>query len=302
MTDIESILAEVRRLDAEATKGPWFYNSYSGVFSEPVSREYDVAVEALPDDAPAEAFDGLVEPCCAHVPVVGGDTATAQGARDAALIAAYRTAAPLLADECERLRACMAKAGLAAFMREGDPEAVAEHLRSVIDSYEKPAAECSRLQAEVTQLRAERDMPCAHRLEEERLQERVRVLEADYEDGGASTNRELARRLLAAEKRAMVLEGERDEAREWVRKMQRANTTTCIFCGLEQTGIDAEQLRAHAATCSRHPLRVLTEALRPFAECGPFEGFARDERIGYRNLTVGDFDTARAALEGIESP
>ena len=38
-------------------------------------------------------------------------------------------------------------------------------------------AECSRLQAEVTQLRAERDMPCAHRLEEERLQERVRALE-----------------------------------------------------------------------------------------------------------------------------
>ena len=164
MTDLPALIAEVRRLDAAATKGPWFYNSYSGVFSEPVSREYDVAVEALPDDAPAEAFGGLVEPCCAHVPVVGGDTATAQGARDAALIAEYRTAAPLLADEC------------------------------------------SRLQAEVTQLRAERDMPCAHRLEEERLQERVRVLEADYEDGGASTNRELARRLLAAEKRAMVLE------------------------------------------------------------------------------------------------
>ena len=212
--DLPALIARVRELDAEATKGPWFYNSYSGVFSEPVSREYDAAVEALPDDAPAEAFDGLVEPCCAHVPVVGGDTATAQGARDAALIAAYRTAAPLLAAECERLRACMAKAGLAAFMRAGDPEAVAEHLRSVIDSYEKPAAECSRLQAEVTQLRAEvtqlraeRDMPCAHRLEEERLQERVRVLEADYEDGGASTNRELARRLLAAEERVRVLEG-----------------------------------------------------------------------------------------------
>ena len=103
-TDLPALIAEVRRLDAEATKGPWFYNSYSGVFSEPVSREYDVAVEALPDDAPAEAFDGLVEPCCAHVPVVGGDTATAQGARDAALIAAYRTAAPLLAAECSRLQ------------------------------------------------------------------------------------------------------------------------------------------------------------------------------------------------------
>ena len=134
--DLPALIAEVHRLDAEATKGPWFYNSYSGVFSEPVSREYDAAVEALPDDAPDEAFGGLVEPCCAHVPVVGGDTATAQGAHDAALIAAYRTAAPLLADEC------------------------------------------SRLQAEVAQLRAERDMPCAHRLEEERLQELVRVLEA----------------------------------------------------------------------------------------------------------------------------
>ena len=102
--DLPALIARVRELDAEATKGPWFYNSYSGVFSEPVSREYDVAVDALPDDAPAEAFDGLVEPCCAHVPVVGGDTATAQGARDAALIAAYRTAAPLLAAECSRLQ------------------------------------------------------------------------------------------------------------------------------------------------------------------------------------------------------
>jgi hypothetical protein len=203
--DLPALIARVRELDAEATKGPWFYNSYSGVFSEPVSREYDVAVEALPDDAPAEAFDGLVEPCCAHVPVVGGDTATAQGARDAALIAEYRTAAPLLAAECERLQLDNARlddsiltelenrdnnaewADKLAYAI-ADVETIGEHTNlnnpwsNALDAAENLHDECSR------------------------LQERVRVLEFDYDDGGAATNRELARRLLAAEKRAMVLE------------------------------------------------------------------------------------------------
>lgn len=82
--------------------------------------------------------------------------------------------------EIERLRACMKKAGLAAFMRDGDPEAVAEHLRSVIDSYEKPAAECSRLQAEAAEhIRAKllaMATAAAAQVECERLQERVRVL------------------------------------------------------------------------------------------------------------------------------
>lgn len=133
-TDLPALIAEVRRLDAEATKGPWFYNSYSGVFSEPVSREYDVAVEALPDDAPAEAFDGLVEPCCAHVPVVGGDTATAQGARDAALIAAYRTAAPLLAAECERLRDILAAVAAPLSIDGENHAATVMHARAALES------------------------------------------------------------------------------------------------------------------------------------------------------------------------
>lgn len=134
-TDLPALIAEVRRLDAEATKGPW----YPG--HNPESRE--------PLDYIAECYSygppGKVHLTCvpfgdkpiddeALFTAITGNGPTSE--RNAALIAHYRTAAPLLADECERL------------------------------------------QAEVTRLRAERDMPCAHRLEEERLQERVRVLEA----------------------------------------------------------------------------------------------------------------------------
>jgi hypothetical protein len=102
--NLPALIAEVRRLDAAATNGPW---------TRGIGSEYRLVRRGLHETVAADC-----------------------GADNGNLIAEYRTAAPLL------------------------------------------AAECSRLQAEVTQLRAERDMPCAHRLEEERLQERVRVLEA----------------------------------------------------------------------------------------------------------------------------
>lgn len=51
--------------------------------------------------------------------------------------------------EAERLRECMRMAGLAAFLRAGDPCEVAEHLRGVIESYDQAArrAESERDQA-----------------------------------------------------------------------------------------------------------------------------------------------------------
>lgn len=109
-TDLPALIAEVRRLDAEA-------------------RDLKTWCVHVRDDDTAQVYATARGLCRQVVPVA--ETTPEIGP----LIAHYRTAAPLLADECERL------------------------------------------QAEVTQLRAERDMPCAHRLEEERLQERVRVLE-----------------------------------------------------------------------------------------------------------------------------
>lgn len=71
--DLPELIAEVRRLDAEATKGPWdseydgngYHINGGGVFV-------------------GDHYEGYRE--------------------DAALIAHYRTAAPLLADECSRLQ------------------------------------------------------------------------------------------------------------------------------------------------------------------------------------------------------
>lgn len=128
MADIAETIARVLELDAEATKVPW--KPSVGVY-------HDMEGDSEADDC----FFGRGPVPFPH--------ARALGEADAALIAYYRTAAPALANECQRLQACMAKAGLTAFMRDGDPEAVAEHLRSVIDSYKKPATECQRLRERV---------------------------------------------------------------------------------------------------------------------------------------------------------
>lgn len=87
----------LRELEAAATPGPWFFNSYSTLFSAPLSKVHCEIEAKIPDDAPDEAYDVLPETRTAFVPTIAGDTATAQGRRDAALIAAARNAlAPLL--------------------------------------------------------------------------------------------------------------------------------------------------------------------------------------------------------------
>lgn len=53
--------------------------------------------------------------------------------------------------DVERLRECMRMAGLAAFMRDGEPGDVAEHLRSVIASHDEAA---TKAEAELAALKA----------------------------------------------------------------------------------------------------------------------------------------------------
>lgn len=77
MTDLAAIIARVRELDAAATKGPWHAGSKGHVYAP----EYTLVTLA---GGPPHAF--AIPP------------------HDAALIAEFRTAAPLLAAECARLR------------------------------------------------------------------------------------------------------------------------------------------------------------------------------------------------------
>jgi len=57
------------------------------------------------------------------------------------------------------------------------------------------------------------------------------------------------------------LTAEREEARDWVRRMQAENVTTCIHCGTAfppgtpTHGADA--LREHARACEKHPMRAV---------------------------------------------
>ena len=102
----------VTRLAEEATPGPWFYNSYGSVMAVPLVEEYNRLEGEIPSDAPDSdpRWDALPEPSVAYVPVVAGDTATEQGAKDAAFIAEARTAIPELVAEIERLRGAISDA------------------------------------------------------------------------------------------------------------------------------------------------------------------------------------------------
>lgn len=82
MTDIPDLIARVRELDKAATKGPW------------------VAPHAHVQQRQA----GYVYRAEGMASQVARTMSTTRGMCDAALIAYYRTAAPALADECERLR------------------------------------------------------------------------------------------------------------------------------------------------------------------------------------------------------
>lgn len=66
---------------------------------------------------------------------------------------------------------------------------------------------------------------------------------------------------LTASQRLEQLEQERDEAREWVRKMHaERQVLTCVYCGhsyppgTPASGSDA--LTAHIKVCEKHPLRA----------------------------------------------
>jgi hypothetical protein len=105
MTDEAQVdLDELERLHAEATAGPWFFNSYSSIFSAPMSRAYDAAEEALPPDADDAAYAALPEAMVAYVPASHGDTAGPQACLDAKFIVALHNAFPALAAELRALR------------------------------------------------------------------------------------------------------------------------------------------------------------------------------------------------------
>jgi hypothetical protein len=102
--------AAIRRRAEAAEKGPWFFNSYSSIFSHPLSAEYMQLELALDEKLKSEGresvdadFDAFPDSIVASVRVVGGDTATTQGYRDADFIAHARTDVPDLLDEVARL-------------------------------------------------------------------------------------------------------------------------------------------------------------------------------------------------------
>ena len=125
MTDVAKLIAETRELDAKATAGPWSDDD-GNVFSVPLSERREAAILRRMKGSDEPHPDGDWNNPLGWV--CGTEQSTERFESDSRLIARYRTLAPQLADEVERLA------------------------------------------AEVAELRRERDMPCAHRLEEERIQ------------------------------------------------------------------------------------------------------------------------------------
>lgn len=107
-------LAAIKARADAATEGPWFYNSYSGIFTAHRLLEFDDWMDPLVDGGhtlerggtcPActsakgcaiarEVYDR--EPIVAHVPAWAGDTAVGRRCADAEFIAAARTDVPAL--------------------------------------------------------------------------------------------------------------------------------------------------------------------------------------------------------------
>ena len=102
-------------LDAAASPAPWFFDSYSSVHSEPLTREHSRIEATIPDDAADAdpAWATLPETLVCRVPCVAGDTGTAQGRADGAWVAAARTGWPRDAARvgvlCERVAALDAR-------------------------------------------------------------------------------------------------------------------------------------------------------------------------------------------------
>lgn len=62
----------------------------------------------------------------------------------------------------------------------------------------------------------------------------------------------------ASEREKATLLAERDEARDWVRRLTRANVLTCVYCGHEYPpgtpAANDDALTAHIAVCEKHPM------------------------------------------------
>lgn len=76
----------------------------------------------------------------------------------------------------------------------------------------------------------------------------------------------IAERIIAAVNNAATLTAERDEAREWARKLQRTTQTlTCVYCGKEyppgSPAHGASVLTEHIRVCEKHPMHALRKAL-----------------------------------------
>lgn len=113
MADLD--LDAIRRRCDAATPGPWFWNSYSGIFSTPFVQRDEAFTEAICEtewgdreyrDWPEEWQDRKSEERSdvAHVPPHHGDTAIGRQAADADFIAHAREDVPALLAEIERLR------------------------------------------------------------------------------------------------------------------------------------------------------------------------------------------------------
>lgn len=77
------------------------------------------------------------------------------------------------------------------------------------------------------------------------------------------------------------LAAERDDAREWVRKLQKTTQTlTCVYCGQEyppgSPTHGSEVLTAHIKVCEKHPMRAVEAALAAMTRLALRRGLALD--------------------------
>lgn len=129
----------------KATTGPWAFDSYSTVFSAPVSQERDRLEDLIPDEAMADdpVWKTLPNPKVCGVPCVAGDTGTRQGCRDAAFIAAARTGWPRDAARVGVL--CARVAALEAHVATPDAmKAIGDRQEALADRF---AARCEALES-----------------------------------------------------------------------------------------------------------------------------------------------------------
>lgn len=144
-TDLTTIIARVRELDAAATKGPWMA-PHARVQAEQVGYVYRA--------------EGMASQ-------VARTMSTTRGMSDAALIAEYRTAAPALADEVERLAALFQQA----YGVHHSWVAECERLRERVREHEKRE---NALHSKGMQFRKERDALKAKLAESERERDAAR--------------------------------------------------------------------------------------------------------------------------------